>query len=338
MTLGPRGRNVILARGTGGPTITNDGVTIAGEIELGDTFPNQGARFVRQVASATNEIAGDGTTTAVVLAQAIVREGVRNVAAGADPLALRRGIEVAVEQVVRQLRDEQSRKVGDDQIARVAAISSGDDEIGAAISEAIALVGNDGALSIQDGQTLEIDVQLSEGMRIDRGWMTPEMATEPGGQEAVLEYAYILLVDGRLDSGERLGPVLDLARQANAPLLLLADMFDGDVLPTLLTNKARGLLTSVAVANPDFGERRVRTLEDIADRHGRRAAARRAGRGARARGSARARAGAPRGRGRDDDDDHRRQRPQGRDRRAAAPAPGRARPPGNDPFRPGQAS
>jgi chaperonin GroEL len=264
VTLGPRGRNVVLTNGSVSPTITNDGVTIAAQIELGETFANQGARLVRHVAAATNEVAGDGTTTATLLAQAIVREGLRNVTAGADPVAMRRGIEAAVRQVVDHLR-AQSRPVSDrDEIARVATISSGDEEIGEVIAEAIELVGNDGALSVQEGQSVRIDVELSEGMRLDRGLLTPELATDEARKEAVLEYAYILLADETIDSGEQLGPVLELVRQSGRPLLVVAEMIEGEALRTLVANKLRGLVTSVAVVTPDFGERRTRLLEDVA--------------------------------------------------------------------------
>jgi chaperonin GroEL len=265
VTLGPRGRNVVLAQLTGSPTITNDGVTIAGEIQLEDTFTNQGAQFVRHVAAATNEVAGDGTTTATLLAQAIVRHGIRNVTAGADPMALRRGIEHAVEQVVRHLREEQSREITTrDQLARVATISAGDEEIGRVIADAIESVGNDGALSVQDGQTFDIELELTDGMRLERGWLSQEMVTDEVRKEAVLDYPFILLADQKLASGERLVRVLDLVAQVGRPLLVVAEMIEGDALQTLVTNKLRGAVVSVAVVTPEFGERRKRVLEDLA--------------------------------------------------------------------------
>jgi chaperonin GroEL len=265
VTLGPQGRNVLLTSAEHGLTITNDGATIAAEIELAAGFERTGARLVRQVASSTNEVAGDGTTTATLLAQALVRHGMRNVAAGAHPLALRRGIELAVDQVVADLRDRQAVPVTErDQIARVAGLSAGGPEIGELIAKAIDIVGNDGSLSIQDGQTMSLELEVSEGARIGAGFISPDMATDEGGAEAVLDYPYILLVDHKLDSGTELGPVLNLVAPTGSPLLVIAEMVEGEATRTLVTNKLRGVLTSVAVLAPEFGERRQRVLEDLA--------------------------------------------------------------------------
>ena len=264
VTLGPRGRNVVLAQRTGAPDDHERRRHDRRRDRARDTFANQGRSFVRHVAAATNEVAGDGTTTATVLAQAIVRHGIRNVAAGADPMALRRGIERAVEQVVRHLR-EQSQEITDrEQLARVATISAGDEEIGRVIAEAIEKVGNDGALSVQDGQTIGIELELTDGMRLERGWLSHEMVTDEARTEAVLDYPFILLADQKLASGERLGPVLEQVAQTGRPLLVIAEMIEGDALQTLVTNKRRGSLTSVAVVTPEFGERRKRVLEDLA--------------------------------------------------------------------------
>jgi chaperonin GroEL len=265
VTLGPRGRNVLLARAGGGPTITNDGVTIAGEIELGDSFANQGALLARHVASATNAIAGDGTTTATVLAQAIVREGTKNIAAGADPMALRRGIEHAVDAAVRHLREQQSREVATrEELARVATISANDEEVGRVVADAIDTVGNDGALSVEDGHTTGIELELADGMRLERGWLASDMVTDEVRKEAVLDEPYVLLADQKLTSGERLGPLLGRVAQTGRPLLVVARMVEGDALQTLVTNKLRGALLSVALVTPEFGERRTRVLEDLA--------------------------------------------------------------------------
>ncbi len=263
VTLGPKGRNVLVMNGDG-LTITNDGATIAAEIELGAVFERPGAALVRQVASTTNEVAGDGTTTATLLAQALVRHGLRNVAAGAHPLALRAGIELAVEQVVARLREVATPVADRDDVARVATISSGDPEIGELIARAIETVGNDGSLSIQDGQTMRIELELSDGARIGSGFLSGDMATEESGAEAVLDYPYILLVDHKLDTGAQLLPALNLVAPTGRPLLIIAEMVEGEAIQTLVTNKLRGALTSVAVLAPEFGERRQRVLEDLA--------------------------------------------------------------------------
>ncbi|WP_372518008.1 chaperonin GroEL [Solirubrobacter ginsenosidimutans] len=265
VTLGPHGRNVLVVDEEGRLTITNDGATIAAGIDLGAVFERSGARLVRQVAAATNEVAGDGTTTATVLAQALVRHGLRNVAAGAHPLALRRGIELAVGQVVAHLRDVQAVQLTDrDQTARVAAISSGDPAIGAMIADAIDAVGNDGRLSIQDGQTLHLELEVSEGARMDCGLISGDMATDGNGSEAVLDYPYILIADSKIDLAMDLMPVLDLVAPTGNPLLIIADMIEGEAVRTLVRNNLRGSIKSVAVVAPEYGERRSRVLEDLA--------------------------------------------------------------------------
>jgi len=264
VTLGPAGRNVLLGHAGGGQTITNDGVTIAGEIALAESFTNQGALFVRHVSADTNKIAGDGTTTATVLAQAIVRHGLTNVAAGADPMALRRGIERAVDQVSDDLKRQSRDVAGRQEIARVATISSGDEEIGEVIADAIERVGNDGALSVQDGQTLGLELEVGDGMRFDRGWLREDLTTDELHKEAVLDDAYVLLVDEKVSSAARLAPILDKVRQTGRPLLIVAEMIEGEALEILVMNKARGLMTAVGVVAPVFGELRRRFLEDIA--------------------------------------------------------------------------
>ena len=265
VTLGPQGRNVLLQDSEGRLTITNDGATIAANIDLAETFERAGARLVRQVASTTNEVAGDGTTTATLLAQALVRHGLRNVAAGTHPLALRQGLELAVEQVTSHLRDVQAVAVSDRaQLAHVATISAGDPAIGALIAEAIEAVGNDGSLSIQNGQTLDLELEVSEGARFPGGFVSADMATEANGGEAVLDNPFILLVDHKIDAGLDLVPVLDLVAPTGRPLLLICEMIEGEAVRTLVENKLRGALTSVAVLAPEFGERRSRILEDLA--------------------------------------------------------------------------
>jgi chaperonin GroEL len=265
VTLGPMGRNVLVTDGEGRLTITNDGATIAAGIDLGAVFERTGARLVRQVATSTNQVAGDGTTTATLLAQALVRHGLRNVAAGAHPLALRRGIELAVEQVIAHLRDVQAVAVSErEQVAHVASISAGDTGIGALIADALDQVGNDGALSIQDGQTMHLELEVSEGARFDGGFVAADMATEDSGNEALLDYPYSLLVDHKIDSGLDLVPAMNLVAATGNPLLIIAEMIEGEAVRTLVRNKLRGALTSVAVLAPEFGERRARVLEDLA--------------------------------------------------------------------------
>src|SRR5947208_13159460 len=265
VTLGPKGRYVVLDKKFGAPTITNDGVTIAREIELEDVFENQGAQLVREVATATNDVAGDGTTTATVLAQAIVREGLKNVAAGANPLALRRGIESAVDQVVEHLRDKQSKETaGKEQIARVAAISAADDEIGDVIADAIEKVGKDGVVNVEEGQTFGMELEFTEGMQFDKGYISPYMITDQDRMEATLEDPYVLIANQKIGSVRDLLPVLEQVMQSGKQLLIIAEDVEGESLATLVVNKLRGTFTGVAVKAPGFGDRRKRMLEDIA--------------------------------------------------------------------------
>ena len=264
VTLGPRGRYVVLDKKFGAPTITNDGVTIAREIEVEDVFQNQGAQLVREVATATNDVAGDGTTTATVLAQAIVRQGLKNVAAGADPLSLKRGIELAVEQVVEHIRSQSKEISGKEQIARVAAISAGDEEIGDVIADAIEKVGKDGVVNVEEGQTFGMDLEFTEGMQFDKGYISPYMVTDQERMEAVLEDPYILIANQKIGSVRDLLPVLEQVMQSGRPLLIIAEDVEGEALATLVVNKLRGTFTGVAVKAPGFGDRRKRMLEDIA--------------------------------------------------------------------------
>jgi chaperonin GroEL len=264
VTLGPRGRYVVLDKKFGAPTITNDGVTIAREIEVEDVFQNQGAQLVREVATATNDVAGDGTTTATVLAQAIVRQGLKNVAAGANPLALKRGIELAVDQVVKNIESQSTEISGKDQIARVATISAGDEEIGDVIADAIDKVGKDGVVNVEEGQTFGMDLEFTEGMQFDKGYISPYMVTDQERMEAVLEDPYILIANQKIGSVRDLLPVLEQVIQSGRPLLIIAEDLEGEALATLVVNKLRGTFTGVAVKAPGFGDRRKRMLEDIA--------------------------------------------------------------------------
>ncbi len=264
VTLGPKGRYVVIDKKFGAPTITNDGVTIAREIEVEDVFQNQGAQLVREVATATNDVAGDGTTTATVLAQAIVRQGLKNVAAGANPLALKRGIEKAVEQVVANIAKQSTPVSGKEQIARVATISAGDEEIGDLIADAIDKVGKDGVVNVEEGQTLAMDLEFTEGMQFDKGYINPYMVTDSDRQEAVLEDPYILIANQKIGSVRDVLPVLEAVIQSGKPLLIIAEDVEGEALATLVVNKLRGTFTGVAVKAPGFGDRRKRMLEDIA--------------------------------------------------------------------------
>jgi chaperonin GroEL len=264
VTLGPKGRYVVLDKKFGAPTITNDGVTIAREIEVEDVFQNQGAQLVREVATATNDVAGDGTTTATVLAQAIVRQGLKNVAAGANPLALKRGIERAVDQVVKNIETQSKEISGKDQIARVATISAGDDEIGDVIADAIDKVGKDGVVNVEEGQTFGMDLEFTEGMQFDKGYISPYMVTDQERMEAVLEDPYILIANSKIGSVRDVLPVLEQVIQSGRPLLIIAEDVEGESLATLVVNKLRGTFTGVAVKAPGFGDRRKRMLEDIA--------------------------------------------------------------------------
>jgi len=265
VTLGPKGRNVVLDKKFGAPTITNDGVSIAREVELEDSFENMGAQLVKEVATKTNDIAGDGTTTATVLAQALVHEGLRNVAAGANPMGLKRGIEKAVVAVVESIAD-QAVQVDDskDQIANVAAISAADPAIGEVIAEAIDKVGKDGVVTVEESNTFGMDLEFVEGMQFDKGYQSPYFVTDPERQEAVLEDPYMLFNQGKISSVQDMLPLLEKVMQAGQPLLIVAEDVEGEALATLVVNKIRGTFNSVAVKAPGFGERRKAMLQDMA--------------------------------------------------------------------------
>src|SRR5512132_1006377 len=264
VTLGPKGRYVVLDKKFGAPTITNDGVTIAREIEVEDVFENQGAQLVREVATSTDDVAGDGTTTATVLAQAIVRDGLRNVAAGASPMAIKRGIEKGVDQVVEHLKSQSKEISSKEDIARVATVSSRDREIGDVLSEAIEKVGKDGVVNVEEGQTFGLELEFTEGMQFDKGYLSPYMVTDPERMEAVLEDPYILVANQKIGAVKDLLPVLEQVIQAGKPLLIVAEDVEGESLATIVVNKLRGTFTAVAVKAPGFGDRRKRMLEDIA--------------------------------------------------------------------------
>jgi len=264
VTLGPKGRYVVLDKKFGSPTITNDGVTIAREIEVEDVFENQGAQLVREVATKTNDVAGDGTTTATLLAQAIVREGLKNVAAGANPMALKRGIERAVDAAVEEIKKMAKEVSGKEDIARVATISSGDPEIGDVIADAIEKVGKDGVVNVEESNTFGMDLEFTEGMQFDKGYISPYFVTDAERMEAVLEDPYILIANRKIGSVQDLLPVLEKVIQAGRPLLVIAEDVEGEALATLIVNKLRGTFTGIAVKAPGFGDRRKRMLEDIA--------------------------------------------------------------------------
>lgn len=264
VTLGPRGRNVVLEKKWGAPTITNDGVSIAKEIELEDPFEKIGAELVKEVAKKTDDVAGDGTTTATVLAQALVREGLRNVAAGADPITLKRGIEKAVEAVTKELLANAKPVETKEQIAATASISAGDPQIGEIIAEAIDKVGREGVVTVEESNTFGIELQLTEGMRFDKGYISAYMVTDPERQEAVLEDAYVLIANSKISNIKDLLPVVDKVIQAGKPLLVIAEDIEGEALATLIVNKIRGIFKSVAVKAPGFGDRRKAMLQDIA--------------------------------------------------------------------------
>jgi chaperonin GroEL len=263
VTLGPKGRYVVLDKKFGAPTITNDGVTIAREIEVEDVFENQGAQLVREVATATNDVAGDGTTTATLLAQAIVREGLKNVAAGANPMGLKRGIEQAVEAVVEDLKTQSKEISGKEDIARVATISAREREIGDVISDAIEKVGKDGVVNVEEGQTFGLELEFTEGMQFDKGYLSPYMITDAERMEAVLDDPYILVANQKIGAVKDLLPVLEQVIQAGRPLLIVSEDVEGESLATIVVNKLRGTFTAVAVKAPGFGDRRKRMLEDI---------------------------------------------------------------------------
>ena len=264
VTLGPKGRNVVLDKKWGAPTITNDGVSIAKEIDLEDPFEKIGAELVKEVAKKTDDVAGDGTTTATVLAWAMVREGLRNVAAGANPMSLKRGIEAAVETAVASIHSISKETESKSQIAQVASISAADTEIGEMISEAIDKVGRDGVITVEESQTFGMDMDLVEGMRFDKGYIAPYFVTDPERLEAVLEDAYVLLVGSKITAVRDLLPVLEKVMQGGKPLLIIAEDVEGEALATLVVNKIRGTFRSVAVKAPGFGERRKAMLQDIA--------------------------------------------------------------------------
>ena len=265
VTLGPKGRNVVLDKKWGAPTITNDGVSIAKEIDLEDPYERIGAELVKEVAKKTDDVAGDGTTTATVLAWSMVGEGLRNVAAGANPMSLKRGIEVAVEAAVEAILSESVDVSSDkEQIANVASISAADPEIGEMISEAIDKVGKDGVITVEEGQTFGLEMDLVEGMRFDKGYISPYFVTDPERMEAVLEDPYLLLVGSKISAVRDLVPALEKVMQAGRPLVIIAEDIDGEALATLVVNKIRGTFTSVAVKAPGFGDRRKAMLQDIA--------------------------------------------------------------------------
>ena len=264
VTLGPKGRYVVLDKKFGAPTITNDGVTIAREIEVEDVFENQGAQLIREAATSTDDVAGDGTTTATVLAQAIVREGLKNVAAGANPMGLKRGIEKAVEAVVEDLKKNSKQVSGKEDIARVGTVVSREREIGDVIAEAIEKVGKDGVVNVEEGQTFGLELEFTEGMQFDKGYLSPYMVTDPERMEAVLEDPYILIANQKIGAVKDLLPVLEQVIQAGRPLLIVSEDVEGESLATIVVNKLRGTFTAVAVKAPGFGDRRKRMLEDIA--------------------------------------------------------------------------
>src|SRR5438445_1934186 len=264
VTLGPKGRYVVLDKKFGAPTITNDGVTIAREIEVEDVFENQGAQLVREVATATNDVAGDGTTTATVLAQAVVREGLKNVAAGANPMALKRGIETAVDSVVEALKGQSKEVNGKEDIARVATISAREREIGDVIADAIEKVGKDRRVNVEEGQTFGLELEFTAGMQFDKGYLSPYMITDAERMEAVLDDPYILVANQKVGAVKDLLPVLEQVIQAGRPLLIVSEDVEGEALATIVVNKLRGTFTAVAVKAPGFGDRRKRMLEDIA--------------------------------------------------------------------------
>lgn len=264
VTLGPKGRNVILDKSYGSPQITNDGVTIANEIELEDRYENMGAKLVAEVATKTNDIAGDGTTTATVLTQAIVREGSKNVTAGANPVGVRRGIELATEAAVEALAEISTEVNSKEAISQIAAISSGDQNIGELLADAMERVGTDGVITIEDSQGIETSMEVVEGMQFDRGYLSQYMVTDEENMEASLENPYILITDKKINNIQDILPVVEQVMQQGTPLLIIADDIEGDALPTLVLNKIRGTLNVAAVKAPGFGDRRKGMLEDIA--------------------------------------------------------------------------
>ena len=264
VTLGPTGRNVVLDKSFGAPLITNDGVTIAKEIELEDGFENMGAQLIREVAAKTNDVAGDGTTTATVLAQAMVHEGMKNLEAGANPIVLRKGMKKATDKAVEAIREMSSKVNGKEQIARVAAVSSGDDEVGQMVADAMEKVSNDGVITIEESKTMQTELDLVEGMQFDRGYISAYMATDMEKMEAVLDDPYILITDKKISNIQEILPVLEQIVQSGARLLIIAEDIEGEALTTLIVNKLRGTFNVVAVKAPGYGDRRKEMLQDIA--------------------------------------------------------------------------
>ncbi len=264
VTLGPKGRNVVLDKSFGAPLITNDGVTIAKEIELEDGFENMGAQLIREVASKTNDVAGDGTTTATVLAQAMVHEGMKNLEAGANPIVLRKGMKKATDKAVEAIQSMSSKVKGKEQIARVAAVSSGDEAVGEMVADAMEKVSNDGVITIEESKTMQTELDLVEGMQFDRGYISAYMATDMEKMEAVLEDPYILITDKKISNIQDILPLLEQAVQSGARLLIIAEDIEGEALTTLIVNKLRGTFNVVAVKAPGYGDRRKEMLQDIA--------------------------------------------------------------------------
>ncbi|MBQ0058667.1 MAG: chaperonin GroEL [Lachnospiraceae bacterium] len=264
VTLGPKGRNVVLDKNYGAPTITNDGVTIAKEIELEDRFENMGAQLIKEVASKTNDVAGDGTTTATVLAQAMVQEGMRNLAAGANPIILRKGMQKATDAAVEALLAASQPVSGKEQIARVAAVSSGDDEVGAMVADAMEKVSNDGVITIEESKTMQTELDLVEGMQFDRGYLSAYMCNDMEKMEATMENPYVLIVDKKISNVQELLPVLEQIVKTGSQLLIIAEDIEGEALTTLIVNKLRGTFNVVAVKSPGYGDRRKEMLQDIA--------------------------------------------------------------------------
>ena len=264
VTLGPKGRNVVLDKQYGAPLITNDGVTIAKEIELENGFENMGAQLIREVASKTNDVAGDGTTTATVLAQAMIHEGMKNLAAGANPIVLRKGMKKATDKTVEILAEMSKAVDGKDQIARVAAVSSGDDEVGEMVADAMEKVSKDGVITIEESKTMKTELDLVEGMQFDRGYVSAYMATDMEKMEATLDNPYILITDKKISTIQDLLPLLEQIVQSGASLLIIAEDVEGEALSTLIVNKLRGTFKVVAVKAPGYGDRRKEMLRDIA--------------------------------------------------------------------------
>ena len=264
VTLGPKGRNVVLDKAFGAPLITNDGVTIAKEIELEDAFENMGAQLIREVASKTNDVAGDGTTTATVLAQAMVNEGMKNLAAGANPIVLRKGMKKATDRTVELIKEMSQKVGGKEQIARVAAVSSGDDEVGQLVADAMEKVSKDGVITIEESKTMKTELDLVEGMQFDRGYISAYMATDMDKMEAVLDNPYILITDKKISNIQEVLPLLEKIVQTGAKLLIIAEDVEGEALTTLVLNKLRGTFSVVAVKAPGYGDRRKEMLRDIA--------------------------------------------------------------------------